>query len=517
MSKKVKILWVDDEINLLRSQILFLTEKGYDLTTANSGNDALILLKKNNYDLIFLDEMMPGLTGLETLPLIKANHPSTPVIMITKSEEENIMDEAIGNKIADYLIKPVSPNQILLTIKKHIEKERLVAEKTAQNYQSDYSKIGITLNDDLSYVDWMDVYKKLVYWELELQSANAGMDEFLKMQKKEANSAFSKYVKKYYLDWMGGKNAPLMSHNLMKDRILPMLKNNEKVIFILIDNFRLDQWETVKESVADKFNLKEEMYMSILPTATEFARNAIFSGLTPSQIAELYPQYWTTDEEETSHNQFEEDLIGTFFQRFREKIKYCYFKVMENDFGKRLAENYKNLLNHQFSVVVFNFVDMLSHARTESKMIKELASDEAAYRSLTKSWFDHSPLNDLLEKLEGENVKIIITTDHGSIKVDNAIKVVGDRNITTNLRYKQGKSLNYNPKEVFEIKQPEKAMLPKTNLSSTYIFATNGDFFAYPNNYNHYVSYYKDSFQHGGISLEEMIIPFIILEPKNLK
>lgn len=514
MSKKVKILWVDDEINLLRSQILFLTEKGYELTTANSGNDALLLLENNEFDLIFLDEMMPGLTGLETLPRIKVKHPNTPVIMITKSEEENIMDEAIGSKIADYLIKPVSPNQVLLTIKKHIEKGRLVAEKTAQNYQSDYSKIGIILSDSLNWKDWMEVYKKLVYWELELEQTNAGMDEFLKMQKKEANSAFAKFVRKNYLDWMAGINAPLMSNNIMKERILPLIKNGEKVFLLVIDNFRLDQWEIIKGEISDNFAVKEELYFSILPTATQFARNAIFSGLTPAQIATNYPQYWTDEDEEGSHNLYENELIGTFFDRFREKVKYEYYKVMDNDFGKRLVENYKNLLNNQLTVIVFNFVDMLSHARTESKMIKELASDEAAYRSLTKSWFIHSHLNDLLQKLETQNIKVIITTDHGAIKVDNPIKVVGDRTVTTNLRYKQGKSLNYNPKEVFEIKAPEKAMLPKSNLSSTYIFANNNDFFAYPNNYNHYVNYYKDSFQHGGVSLEEIVIPFIVLEPK---
>jgi CheY-like chemotaxis protein len=512
--KQIRILWVDDEIEHLRAHLLYLKEKGYLTDTATNGNDAIEMIGSEYYDLVFLDENMPGISGLETLAHIKEINPDIPVVMITKSEEEDIMDQAIGSKIADYLIKPVHPNQILLTIKKNVDKRRLVAQKTTSNYQSEFSKLSFKINDSISVDQWENVYKKLVFWELELQSTGGDMDEVLKMQKAEANREFSKFVKKNYADWLKG-SGPLMSHQLFKNKVIPLLDNGEKVFFILIDNFRLDQWQTIRADLSQDFQFTDEStYLSILPTATMYARNAIFSGLMPSQIQQLFPQYWVDDEDEGSKNQFESELLQSQFDRLRKKHRFNYHKINEPESGKKVVDNFKQLLDNDLNVIVFNFVDMLSHARTEMKMIKELAGDEAAYRSLTYSWYLHSPLRDLLKKLASEKVKVIITTDHGTIRVDNAIKVVGDRNVNTNLRYKLGKNLAYNPKEVFEVKTPEKLFLPKPNISTTYIFATNDDFFAYPNNYNHYVSYYRDTFQHGGISLEEMMIPIVILEGK---
>ena len=375
------------------------------------------------------------------------------------------------------------------------------------------------INDSYTFNDWSEVYKQLVYWEIELKETKGEMDEVLKMQKTEANHAFTKFVKKNYVDWIGGvdDDAPMMSHQLMKDVTLPLLDKGEKVIMLVIDNFRFDQWLMIKQEILKSYRLiDEEIYSSILPTATQYARNSLFSGLMPDQIKKMYPQFWLDEHEEGSKNQFEDELVGTFFDRFRKKYTHFYQKISNMDSGKQLMDNYSNILQNDLSVVVFNFVDMLSHARTESKMIKELAYDESAYRSLSKSWFMHSVMKDLLGKLENENIKIIITTDHGTIRVKNALKVVGDRNTNTNLRYKQGKNLNYNPKEVFEVTKPEELQLPKLNVSTSYIFATNDDFLAYPNNYNHYVSYYKDTFQHGGISMEEMLIPYVVLTPKNI-
>lgn len=513
-SKKIRILWVDDEIEHLRSHIIFLQEKGFEIATATNGNDALELLARQNVDLVFLDENMPGLSGLETLSRMKEMKPEMPVVMITKSEEEDIMDQAIGSKISDYLIKPVKPNQILSSIKRNVDRERLVTQKATSDYQAEFSDLGFKMNDNLTVDEWARIYRKLVYWELELQSTDSPMDEVLKMQKSEANQLFSRTVKDNYLNWLADEEGPLMSHRVFKQKILPMLDQGQKVVLVVIDNFRLDQWETVRSEIRAFYDVASNgVYSSILPTATQYARNALFSGLLPSQIQEFYPHLWVDDDEEGGRNQFEEELIRAFLKRMRRSFTIGYHKISDNETGKKVAENHSRLLANDLTVLVYNFVDMLSHARTEMKMIKELASDESAYRSLTRSWFVHSPLFDLLKKLSSEKVKIILTSDHGSIRVQHPVKVVGDRNTNTNLRFKQGKNLAYKAKEVYEVKRPEEAFLPRVNVSTSYIFAKGDDFFAYPNNYNYYVNYYKDTFQHGGISLEEMLIPFVELVP----
>ncbi len=514
-NRRIRLIWVDDEIEHLKAHLLFLKEKGFEVDTATNGKDALSMLQEKDYSLVFLDENMPGLSGLETLTLIKEIKPDIQVIMVTKSEEEDMMEQAIGSKIADYLIKPVNPNQILSSIKKTLERETLVSKKTTIDYQSAFSKIGMRLGDNLTFSEWTEIYKQLVYWELELQGADSSMNEVLLMQKSEANNIFARFVKKNYIDWIQSDKGPLMSHRLLKERALPLLKDNKQVVMILIDNFRYDQWEAIRKEINHMFSIKsDELYFSILPTSTQFARNAIFSGLMPSSIEKMYPHLWVEEDDDGSKNQFENELLETFFKRMRENFKTTYEKVNDAESGRKLLDNYTRLRDYQFSVVVFNFVDMLSHARTEMKMIRELISDEASYRSLTSSWFLHSPLFELLKKLSQEKATVILTTDHGTIRVQNPLKVVGDRNTNTNLRYKQGKNLAYYAKSVFEVKSPDKMFLPRPNVTTSYIFATGNDFFAYPNNYNYYVSYYKDTFQHGGISMEEMMVPFVIMEAK---
>lgn len=508
------ILWADDEIDLLKPHIMFLKNKGYNLVTVNNGHDALELVESQHFDLIILDENMPGLTGLETLSRVKQINPHIPVIMITKSEEENIMDQAVGNKIADYLIKPVNPNQILLSIKKNLHSEELVSVQATSDYRQEFNNITTLISNASTIEDWYELYSKLVFWELELASADTNMDELLNMQKIEANSTFNKFIKKNYEKWVTSDNHPVMSPDIFKTKVFPLLDKGEKVFFILIDNFRLDQWRTIKPLLSDYFTFEEDQYCSILPTATQYARNAIFSGLMPIKIAQMFPDLWVDEDEEEGKNLNESPLIETLFNRYRRQCKFSYNKINDSVTGERLIREFSNLEHNDLNIIVLNFIDMLSHARTESKMIRELASSNAAYRSLTESWFRHSSAMDLFRKIAEKGYKIVLTTDHGTIRVDNPIKVVGDRNTNTNLRYKLGKNLSYNPKQVYEIKRPETFGLPSPNISTTYIFAGNRDFFAYPNNYNYYVQYYTDTFQHGGISLEEMIIPLITLSAK---
>ena len=509
-------MWVDDDIEMLRAHIIFLEKKGYDVTTVNNGNDAIEECRKRNFDLVLLDEMMPGITGLETLQQIKDISPSTPIVMVTKSEEENIMDQAIGQKIADYLIKPVNPSQILLALKKNIHKKQIVTEVTQTGYRKEFQDIAMRIMDCSTLDDWKDIYRRLVRWELELSSADSDMTEMLQMQKEEANNSFAKFVRKNYLSWVapGTTQRPLMSPDIFKKCVFPAVNNGEKVFLVVIDNFRYDQWRTLAQDIGEMFNVDEDMYMSILPTATQYARNAIFSGLMPEQIESMFPDLWVDEDEEEGKNINEEPLVRTQIERYRRHDSFSYHKINDSAAAERLVERLGELTKNDINVVVLNFIDMLSHARTESKMVRELANNESAYRSITLSWFRHSVVGELIKALAQIDCTVILTTDHGSIRASKPIKIIGDRNTNTNLRYKLGKNLNCQSKEVFVVKNPHDAQLPAPNLSTSYVFATGNSFLAYPNNYNYYVSYYKDTFQHGGISMEEMLIPLVTLKKR---
>ena len=511
---QTKILWADDEIDLLKPHILFLESKGYSVATANNGSDAIEMSQSSNYDIVFLDENMPGLSGLDALLKIKELNATLPVVMITKSEEESIMEEAIGSKISDYLIKPVHPNQLLLCLKKNLKGKSLIHQKTDSNYQQEFRSLAQQIDYCDSIQEWIEIYKKIVYWELEL-GQDSGLAEVLTSQKKEANDLFARFVENNYSDWLvHASGAPLMLHHLIKQKIAPELPS-QKTVVLLIDNLRYDQWLVLKPIFSNYFTVQtEEVALSILPTTTHYARNAFFAGLMPSEIEKRYPKHWLNDEDEGGKNMFEKELLETNLKRLGKDIKWSYTKITNLEAGKKLNDQFNQIKDNDANFIVYNFVDMLSHARTEMEVIRELASDEAAYRSITVSWLEHSPLLDIVKKIADAGIKLIITTDHGTIKVNNPVKIVGERNTNSNLRYKLGRGLNYNAKEVFTVKNPQDAFLPKVRMSTEYVFAKEQDFFVYPNNYNHFANYYQNTFQHGGISMEEILIPFIVMSAK---
>lgn len=509
-----RILWADDEMELLRPHLLFLERKGYDVVTATNGTDAVELCKQQQFDVILLDEMMPGITGLQALERIKLIQPTVPVVMVTKSEEENIMNEAVGRNIADYLIKPVNPNQILLSLKKLIHRKELVAETTQTAYQQHFQQLSMQMMDCCCWNDWAALYRQLVDWELKLVSADPALADMLRMQKAEANLGFAKFVKRNYVDWMQHHDFT-MNHDVMQHHILPMLKQGEKVFLVVFDNFRYDQWKAIETELTD-YDITEQLCCSILPTATQYARNALFAGMMPSEIKQRYPDWWTEEDAEESKNLNEPHLIQAFLDRVRRRDTFSYHKINTTDEAEQLlAEADEVLQRNSLNVVVVNFIDMLSHARTESKMVRELAHDEAAYRSLTLSWFRHSAISQLLHRLSQTDCRVVLTTDHGSIRTDTPVKIIGDRNTNTNLRYKLGRNLACESRDVFTVKDPKSVFLPSPNISTSYVFATGNTFLAYPNNYNYYVAYYRNTFQHGGISMEEMIIPLVTLKGKN--
>ena len=514
--RNIKILWIDDEIELLKPHILFLERKNYKVTPCTNGTDAIDLIDSERFDIVFLDENMPGITGLETLNEIKQKQANLPVVMITKSEEESIMDQAIGSKIVDYLIKPVNPSQILLSLKKNLENTRLVSEKTTSNYQQEFRKISMDLAMVNSYEDWIDLYKKLVHWELELENiSDPGMLGILESQKQESNSHFFKFIKKNYENLFMGNDSPTFSHTLFKNYVVPELSKEQGVSWIIIDNLRYDQYKILEPFINDHYEKElEHAYFSILPTATQYARNAIFSGLMPSEMEKRYPNFWKNDTDSGGMNMYENDFLSAQINRLGLNIKHEYYKITNLKNGKDLAENYNNTKQNDLTAIVYNFVDMLSHSKTEMEVIKELAGNDKAYRSLTLSWFKNSPLLEIIQKAKKLGQKLIITTDHGTINCKHPTKVIGDKNISSNLRYKTGRSLSYQDKDVYAVRNPKDIFLPTIAMNSTFIFAKEDLFFAYPNNYNHFVNYYKNSYQHGGISLEEMIIPIAVYSPK---
>lgn len=520
---KRKVLWVDDEIELLRSHIIFLNEKGYEVDTAMNGEDAITAVKEKPYDLIFLDEMMAGMGGLETLGQIKEVNASIPVVMVTKSEEETLMAEAIGSKITDYLTKPVNPSQILLVCKKILEGKKITGEYAAKDYLQDFNQISQALTTNLDFAEWIEVYLKLVNWDVELdQHSEIDLRQTLNDQKREANKEFSKFVEKNYKNWifsLGDMDTPTLTPEITDKYVINNLKNNSQNIFyFVLDCMRLDQWLVLEKYLADLFKIEKDYYYAILPTATPYARNSLFSGLFPSEIEKYYPELWHgKEDDERSMNKYEKELLQLLLDRKKVKLnnELKYIKIIDPEVGRNFEQNILSYKNNNLTAVVVNFLDMIAHGRSDSDLLKEIATDEPAYRSLTESWFKHSSLLATFKAIANmDNVKVIITTDHGSIRSLRGAKVLGDREASTNLRFKYGRNLKVDEKHAIYIKNPQEYQLPKRGVTVNYIIAKEDYYFVYPTDYHKYLTHYKDTFQHGGISMEEMILPVITMEPK---
>ncbi len=521
--RRNKILWVDDEIELLRSHIIFLNEKGYEVQTVTNGEDAIDEIKNENFDLIFLDEMMPGLGGLETLAQIKEINPALPVVMITKSEEETLMHEAIGSKISDYLIKPVLPSQVLMVCKKFLESSKISDEYVAKDYLEAFNEITQRLMLNPDYNDWIEIYSKLVNWELELdEHPEVNLRQTLNDQRKECNKEFSKYVEKNFSDWIYSTkgDAPDFSPSITEKYVFPHLNEHKgPVFYFVIDCLRLDQWLMMEKILRNYFKIEKDYYYSILPTATPYARNALFAGLYPSEIEKNYPDLWASDNEddERSMNKYEKDLLQLLLDRKRIKLdnEMKFMKIIDPDVGRSFENNIASHKKTHFMAVVVNFLDMIAHGRSDSEILKEIAPDESAYRSLTNSWFIHSSLLGTLKTIATmPNAKVIVTTDHGSIRALRGAKVLGDREASANLRFKFGRNLKVDDKHAIYIKNPSDFKLPKRGVTINYIIAKEDYYFVYPTDYHKYLSHYKDSFQHGGVSMEEMILPVITMESR---
>ncbi len=517
---KGRILWVDDEIDLLRSHIRLLSEKGYTVETATNGEDAVSMVKDRNFDLVFLDEMMAGMGGLRTLGEIKDIRPNLPVVMVTKNEEETLMEEAIGVKISDYLTKPVNPSQILMACKKFLEGKKIAGATVSRDYVRDFNEISMALMGPLDHADWVEMYTRLVNRSMELDAhPELGLKQTLNDQFRECNLAFGKYVESNYRNWVEQtKNRPVLSHEIVDRFLIPELKENRSVFFFVIDCLRLDQWLMMESLLHEYFNISKEYYYSILPTATPYSRNAIFSGSFPSDVELRYPELWEKNEDdENSRNRFERQFLDGLLERRKVQLKpeAKYVKILDAEFGRSIENTINSYTNARLTSIVVNFVDMLAHGRSDSHLLKEIAPDESAYRLLTKSWFIHSSLFGMLKILsKNKNVRIVLTTDHGSIRSLRGSKVLGDREASTNLRYKYGRNLKADDKAAVFIKNPLEYKLPKRGVATNYIIAKEDYYFVYPTDYHKYLNQYRDSFQHGGISMEEMILPVIKLEPR---
>lgn len=515
-----RILWADDEIDMLRPHILYLKGKGYEVEAVSNGEDAVKSAEAKSFDIVLLDEMMPGMGGLATLEAIKQRHPNLPVIMITKNEEENLMNMALGRQIADYLTKPVNPSQIHLAIKKVFESEALQRSQRTRDYVAEFNRVLSLRHGALGWQDWAELFQRVVGWDLEFrQIQEESLRQSHQEQKGQLNREFARFVEDHYAGWVQkpfGERPPL-SVDIAPHWVLPHLKEGRRVALVVIDCMRLDQWSILEPLVRPYFDIKTDLFMSILPTATPYSRNAIFSGLYPSEIARKYPDWWLENApKEDSRNRYEKELMDKLLEA--EGIPtagHRYLKIFTPQESNNLRKKINTLGEATFLSMVFNFVDMLAHGRSESELLQELAPDEEALRGVLQSWFQHSALLEVLRVLSRQDTVVVVTTDHGLVQVKRSSEVLGNRDTSTSIRYKFGDNLGCNEREALHIKRPEEYKLPGDGLIKHYIIAKENFYFVYPTNFHQYERQFRNSFQHGGISMEEMILPVATLYPRS--
>ncbi len=510
---------MDDEIELLRPHVLFLEEKGYRVTTVTNAEDAIELTARTDFDLLLLDEMLNGMDGLTALNEIQNLQPGLPVIMVTKNEEERLMEEAIGARIVDYLTKPVNPSQILLVCKKILESKKIAGERISRDYSSEFSQIAARIMGPLTWKDWIEIHLRLCDYELDLdQHPDLGLQQTLFDQKRDCNTEFGRFIERNYSGWLFSDDRPALSIDIFKRYVKPHIDKRQRTILLVIDNLRYDQWLVLEPLLRDYFRITRESYFSILPTATPYARNAIFSGMFPGDIEKQIPDLWQNSDEndDLSCNRFESQLMEKQLHNLKMELKPApkYVKILDIQEARSVAKRIQEYGDTPFSSIVINFVDILAHTRSSSDLIKEMIPNEAAFRSMTRSWFEHSHIFQALRQLADMGNTVVITSDHGSIRGLRGAKVIGDRETSTSLRYKFGKNIKADSKHALIVKDPKTFRLPARGINSNYLIAKEDFYFVYPTNYHYYLNFYADSFQHGGISLEEMILPLITLEPK---
>lgn len=519
MTTDQNILWIDDEIDLLEPHILMLEDKGYHVTRVTNGRDAIERVQAERYDLIFLDEQMPGMNGIETLRRIKGLTPELQVVMVTKSEEEHIMDDAIGRQISDYLIKPVHPKQVLLTCKRLLDTKRIREERVTQDYLSSFGEISTLTSRSPSPSDWIDIYLKLVATDRELDG-DEGLRQVLSDQMRETNREFARWIEEEYEGWierigeLPGTNRPILSPDIVPRFVAPEIGKGKPVFFFVVDCMRFDQWQELERLLYPFYTMEKDYHFSILPTATPYSRNSIFSGMLPASLASRYPKWWeSAEEDEQSRNRHEEPFLADLLKRRHLNVKLHYEKVTRTHEGRAIAQSILNMAENDLTAIVVNFVDNLAHSRSDSAILKEIAPDERAYRALTGTWFEHSWLFEALQSLSKIDCTVIITTDHGVVRALHPTKVIGDKETSTSLRYKVGRNLKCDTRHALHVTQPERYGLPGRQLNTHYIIAKEDYYFVYPTNYNYYVNLYRDTMQHGGVSMEEMILPVIRMRP----